>query len=462
MRNSGALFLILLLLVPSLSAAERRGRVISGLCPLDCRTKGIESRRCRDWRIADTCYVEIFSRRESSPPSSTLVLCSNASGAVTAKSECREGETRLTAQMLQGVKGDSGEKGLPGETGLQGEKGDRGDAGEQGPIGPTGPQGEKGATGEQGPVGPTGSQGIQGEDGAFRIYGDQSAGSRIISSSTIFSDPNPQYENFTINAGAALTVYAGTIIRCRGSFENNGTILVSAVSRNTPKFADNGEAPTDGPYSNLKADGGSGGRALADGVARNLLRPGLLGGGDGNRSDDTATGGQGGGNVVILCQGTVVNKGEILADAQDADDAVGASGGGGGGLVVLASATEVINEGVISATGGDGSDLIQDRGGTGYAAGGGGGGGIIHLVAPSIINTGTTDYSGGSGGAAGGPNSLTAVFKVGGGGGGGSGGQGGAGGTANPLSDGDGSSTAGESGDSGKLLLTQADPAGLF
>ncbi len=386
------------------TAAEPSG-VISAPCPFSCRSAGLPATHCRDWRINDTCYVEKIEPDKPKP----LIICMQKGGVLKARRRCRKKETPLSPELIRG------------------------------------PQGE---------------QGPQGEDGSYRIYGDGSAGDRLISGNVTFSDSQQQYDNFTIQPGAVLSVFPGTVIRCRGNFRNSGTIIVNASFKSSPKFADNGEAPTEGPYQSSEAAGGSGGSALPQGVARVLLRPGLLSGGNGSLSSDGAAGSLGGGSLAVVCRGRISNEGEIRANAQDA--AVGASGGGGGGMIVLASFSEVANRGVINANGGNGSNLIPNDGHTGRAAGGGGGGGIVHLIAPSVENSGTINVRGGNGGAAGDPGSLSAQFKVGGCGGGGSGGAGGAGGTANPADVGNGSSTAGEPGQNGMVLVTETDPTALF
>lgn len=75
--------------------------------------------------------------------------------------------TIQTTAMLQGIKGDTGEK---GDTGLQGIKGDTGAQGPQGLIGNTGPAGAPGSTGATGAQGPQGIQGIPGTMSAY--YGN--------------------------------------------------------------------------------------------------------------------------------------------------------------------------------------------------------------------------------------------------------------------------------------------------
>src|SRR5262245_50149568 len=93
-----------------------------------------------------------------------------------------------------------------------------------GPAGPQGPPGSPGADGQPGPAGPAGP------DGQLRIYGDASAGNVTATASTdLFSlvpSLNLQFHDFTVNPGVILTVPSGTVIRCDGTFRNDGSIVV--------------------------------------------------------------------------------------------------------------------------------------------------------------------------------------------------------------------------------------------
>jgi hypothetical protein len=64
-----------------------------------------------------------------------------------------------------------------------------------------------------------------------RLFGgDGSAGDLIVSAPLdwVATAPANQYfNNITIDAGQTLTVLAGTTIRCRGDFVNNGTLSVA-------------------------------------------------------------------------------------------------------------------------------------------------------------------------------------------------------------------------------------------
>ena len=78
-----------------------------------------------------------------------------------------------------------------------------------------------------GAVGPPGTDGA---DGQLRIFGDGSAGAKTVAVDETWvgdaAPTNPQFTDVTINAGTTLTVQSGTVIRCTGSFTNNGDIVV--------------------------------------------------------------------------------------------------------------------------------------------------------------------------------------------------------------------------------------------
>ncbi len=410
--------------------ASAKSEITSKPCPYDCKSLGLSKAECRDWRVGNTCYVD-RGRRNRRPPSGSVICVAPDSGSVVVRPRCltSQSETELDLSTLVGPRGAQGQ------------------------------QGEQGLQGEQGVQGPTGIQGVQGEDGQLRIYGDGSAGVRAFAANTAFNDSNPQYADFSIDVGVTLTVPSGTVIRCTGTFVNEGTISVLPGLRNGAKFAENGAAATTLGSVGGQSLGGVGGTALAGAVAKGLLRLGLLSAGAGF-SNNTESDGVGGGNVTILCNGAVSNEGTIIADGDDSTTPY--FGGGGGGYVVLASATAVSNSGSIVARGGDGGAFLADDGTYGYGPGGGGGGGVIHLIAPSIQSSGTTTVTGGAGGAAGGAGAITAIVYYGGGGGGGAGGNGGSGGAVNPGNIGNNSTAAGTNGASGTVLQTVANPAALY
>ena len=70
---------------------------------------------------------------------------------------------------------------------------------------------------------------LEGADGSALVYGDGSSGPLVVSQDTTWSSSEAvgQYTTCTINAGITLTVPTGTILRCSGSFTNEGTITVS-------------------------------------------------------------------------------------------------------------------------------------------------------------------------------------------------------------------------------------------
>lgn len=312
--------------------------------------------------------------------------------------------------------------------------------------------------------GSDGSNGSDGADGSIRVYGDGSAGALTVSSSAALSGANHQYTNIVINAGVTLTVPSGTVIRCSGTFTNNGTIatqihaagayLFAASSSSTlyPALASAGPGSSvaigsQGEFGSGAVAGGIAGVAIPTAGAAQLLHPGPNGGGGGGANFSGSGGGQGGGTITILSSGTLSNAGSIFAQGVNANS----GGGGGGGIVILASKTLVTNTGTIDVSGGDGSASTVSSG-----AGGGGGGGIVHFISTSAPVAGTIVVNGGAVGSN--TTVVSNTLRVGGAGGGSCGGEGGAG---SNVSAGNASSgnTAGAAGIS---IMDTADPTSLF
>lgn len=377
-------------------------------------------------------------------------------------------------------------------------------SGSQGPQGDPGPAGQDGA---QGPPGlacwDTNGNGSgdtdedANRDGLFdardcqvdpRIYGDGSAGALTISSDTLWTGGaatpppgnNTQFTDFVVNAGVTLRIPSGIVIRCTGTFINNGTIIVNPgaaaalvdvnASTNpndvhTTNYRQPGQGialclPSPGEYATPgigAPESGFGGCGIDNAFAASfLINPGI-GGGGGGAADFTdllaGVGGDGGGTLVVRARGAIINEGFIRADG-DIGQSFG-GGGGGGGVVIVASHTSITSNAAaasISAKGGAGGESNATRG-----PGGGGGGGIVHLIAPTI-SVDHVDVAGGAGGNVFG-NITANPHQAGAGGGGsfGTGGNGGNGVLTIPTPPGL-ALTAG----SGILLQSLADPATLF
>lgn len=397
--------------------------------------------------------------------------------------------------------GDGGDviEGPPGPAGPQGPQGPAGPAGAQGVQGPQGPAGPAGATGPAGPPGVAGANGLDcwdlngngqfdaatedlNGDGvgdardcvAAGVFGDGSAGPLTINANTNWSVApvsNLNFTNFVVDAGVTLTVPSGTVIRCNGTFTNNGTIVVLAEADGGETISLDGTTlmasyqaaeagvarDTAGPgefgnNTEVRA-GGLPGLGLFEIQARFLLEPGLEAGGGGGPAGVSDPGSRGGGALVVRARDAILNAGTIRADGEGSTGNGG--GGGGGGIIILASAESVTNDaaGVIQARGGVGEDADNNE-----AASGGGGGGIIHFVAPVVTAAGTADVSGGAGGTGGAAGTISDALRTGGGGGGACGGNGGAGASAAT----DGFSAAGGAGSPGLVLTTLINPAVLF
>ncbi len=317
--------------------------------------------------------------------------------------------------------------------------------------------------GQTGPQGSPGPQGAPGEDGNLNAYGNGSRGDLIVSSTTNFSDANPQYQNITINSGATISLPSGSILRCTGNLINNGTIFVQTFAKggqpitvNTnilfPDFAPPHPGISRlsaglGQYANaggINVNGGYHGNGIAQ-AAATLLYPGPTGGGAGAAGG--GPGGDGGGTVTILCNGSIQNNGSIIATGNAVNSG---AGGGAGGIVILASKTSISNPGTINVKGTTGGDSYANSG-----AGGGGSGGIVRLISPSITNSGSILLQGGASGSTG---LLVNSSRHGGGGGGACGGDGGDGASVNASNQQSGA-TAGQA---GQLIINLTDPTTLL
>ena len=309
---------------------------------------------------------------------------------------------------------------------------------------------------------------FEGADGSLRVYGDGSAGALSVASSTSLNTVDTQYTDVTIAAGQTLTVPSGTVIRCTGTFTNEGTISVltyalggrhgttSAALLTTQSGAAHpgigASSASNGAFGDNTATvpGGPEAGGLSEARARQILKPGAFGGGGGGAG--RLVGGSGGGTLTVLCKGAVVNNGTISANGGSGFSGFG-DGGGGGGVVILASQTSVTNSasGTVSVTGAAGAASSAGGG-----AGGGGGGGWTHFVAPVINSAGTVSVTGGAAGS----NSaaVTDTTRFGGGCGGSSFGKGGLGGAVFAPS----TANAAAAGDPGLALETLTDPTSLF
>ena len=250
----------------------------------------------------------------------------------------KRGKTRL--QLTERTVCKKTEVTLPaGPTGETGATGPQGTTGPQGAAGERGLQGEKGDQGDTGATGASGQDGMDGADGQLRIYGDGSAGAKTVSSNETLNDSNLQYTNFTVDDGVTLTVPSGSVIRCTGTFTNNGTINVQVgalgaeAQANLNAFDQSHQVAHPGIGLSIAGNGGTGDNAAiqvggvgATGIsefqARQLRYPGATAGGGGGRglSAGTNDGGAGGGSLVILCEGAINNNKNIVADGGTPED----------------------------------------------------------------------------------------------------------------------------------------------
>ncbi|PHJ59613.1 hypothetical protein VF14_32600 [Nostoc linckia z18] len=285
---------------------------------------------------------------------------------------------------------------------------------------------------------------------AVRSFGGSGGeGDYTLSGTATFDQGEYYFQNFTIQAGATLTISGGAHIYVARNATIAGTINV-----NTPISGGAGfSTSVAGNIGGLSGAGPGGGSGSGTGQAYNyvLTRHGS-GGGSGfcscnaSSSGSVAGGGKGGGGLTIEAGGAILVTGAINAKGGNGTSGsiitgTGYStggGGGSGGLVLLKSLTSITisataNIDVRGGNGGDGAG-ISSRGG------GAGGGGQVVLISPSNNTSGSTILL--SAGADG-TDTGTAV------GGGAGGGFGGAGGQK-----------GGASASSGQLILRNFIPVG--
>jgi len=319
--------------------------------------------------------------------------------------------------------------------------------------------------GATGPTGATGNTGPAGLDGETAVYGTGELGDLVVTTGTTTSLlGTAQHANCTVQSGATLQVESGTILRCTGTFTNDGTVTVfSSRNRGSFSFSSNAasgalvppssgvalttagspEYSTSGAFNGGKGGTGLGASSYPEGTI--VRAPNGQGGGGGAAGHGQSTvGGHGGGWFAIYAVGAI-SVGATGSVTATGDDGGSCSGGGGGGIVVLASKTSVSVSGTIDVSGGDGGASTVNCG-----AGGGGGGGMVMSISPTTsVPSGSVLVNGGSAGTGAAPSTPAS----GGGGGGASRGNGG---------DGQGSATSPTSGSSGSNATTSADPTSII
>jgi hypothetical protein len=252
------------------------------------------------------------------------------------------------------------------------------------------------------------------------------------------------FTNFTINAGAVVTVTgtgAPLIIKCTGTFENNGTLSVNGANGATPANGTTATNPT--PIVTGIAGGansGRGGGPASSGTANRATIGSPFGTstGGGRTPCNSATytvpswGGPGGGGGSYGALGTAGTNG--------AGQGTGCAAGGGAGTATYGDPTLTTAAGAGAAFFSPGQTVAGDRwilGGSGGAGGagtqsiiasaraaggsGGTGGGGVQITANNIIS-GTNGIIRARGGNGGNGNLSSSSNAAGGGGGGGSGG----------------------------------------
>lgn len=259
-----------------------------------------------------------------------------------------------------------------------------------GATGPTGPTGLTGATGGQGASGPTGAQGATGPTGPVAgssIYGDGSDGAYTAANTDDWVNSPPgaslQFTNVTVPGGVTISVPSGTVIRATGTVTIAGTIAVLPSGSSPAELQGIALTPPSGR---------SGGTARPPGQLRQILNPGVAGGGSSTPAVTLGDGISGGGTLSIRAGGGISVSGTISAPGTTGSFAN--CGGSGGGIVILASLGNLTLSGSINVHGGNAATTTS-------CGGAGGGGGLIHLLGPNagsvVCTPGSCNTAGGSG-----------------------------------------------------------------
>jgi hypothetical protein len=241
---------------------------------------------------------------------------------------------------------------------------------------------------------------------AIKIFGGtgEQGDYSLASGTATFSDGFYYFRNFSVSAGATLTISRFAKIFCSGNVVIAGTVTVTTFSAGGTGFGTGGVSATSNigglPGSGPGAGVGSGNDPTAYSYA---AAPYGSGGASGFYNSAAASGGNisnggaGGGGLWIEAAGTIsITTGTITARGGNADvgtsisgsPSISGGGGGSGGLILLSS--------LVSVTVGA-SATLDIRGGNGANAtsgsakgGGGGGGGTIVLISPNNNTSGST------------------------------------------------------------------------
>jgi hypothetical protein len=234
---------------------------------------------------------------------------------------------------------------------------------------------------------------------AIRSFGGSGGeGNYTLSGTATFDQGEYYFQDFTIQAGAVLTITGGAHIYVARNASIAGTVNVNTATNGGAGFGTNAIG-TIGGLSGAGTGGGSG-TGVGQAYSYVLTRHGS-GGGSGfcslgaSSSGLVAFGGKGGGGLTIEAGGSISVTGAIYikggAGGTGSVTGTGSSSGGGGGsggLLLLKSLISVAISAAatIDVRGGNGGDGV----GTSARGGGAGAGGQVVLISPSNNTTGST------------------------------------------------------------------------
>lgn len=227
------------------------------------------------------------------------------------------------------------------------------------------------------------------------------------------------YENITINSGVTATIQGLSSLRARTSVTINGSII--GDSAGYPGGRQSFDITGAGIVTYPLPGQGLGTGSLAYNTYHLAASPysfsaifsssgsaGSLNSNNPNSANaSTSVGGNAGGSLVIICEGSITlgatasiscQGGNAPAVGANGDCYSGAGGGGAGGLILLQAGTtlSLAAGSTLNVSGGNGGNGAVSGTSPGAPAGGGGGGGYIVLNSSNTTDSSTKTLTGGS------------------------------------------------------------------
>ncbi|MCO6431438.1 MAG: hypothetical protein J5J00_11305 [Deltaproteobacteria bacterium] len=104
MAAFGLFFAVAQALLPNELLADRKGRVISSMCPFSCQSVGMKGDSCNEWRAGDRCYVRIFTDDDGRQSEPSVRPTNTPKPVATAPSGKEKRASRWSPEQLKKIK----------------------------------------------------------------------------------------------------------------------------------------------------------------------------------------------------------------------------------------------------------------------------------------------------------------------------------------------------------------------